>query len=136
MRGKTILFYDPDPRACRVAERALNATGSDVDVASDEKSLHERIEANGYDLMMVNFDPPMRDDESWAETLDTVEARWPRTRLVLHATASTEDYLPLMASLIVGLVAAGFSGWELLLAVFEWALYCGVGVAAISAVAT
>ncbi len=96
MRGKTILFYDPDPRACRVAERALNATGSNVDVASDEKQLHQRIEANGYDLMMVNFDPPMRDDQRWGEVFDTIGSRFPRTKLVLHATASTEDYLPLM----------------------------------------
>lgn len=96
MREKRILFFDPDPKARRVAERALNATGSEVVVAPDTDELAELIEANGWDLMMLNWDPPMRDDESWTETLDTIESRWPRTRLVLHATASTEDYLPLM----------------------------------------
>jgi hypothetical protein len=98
MRGKRILFYDPDVRACRVAERALNATGSDVDVANDELDLQSKIEADGYDLMMINFDPPMRDDERWVEIFDTVGSRWPRTKLVLHATAATEDYLQLMMS--------------------------------------
>ena len=44
-------------------------------------------------------------------------------------------YLPLLASIFVGSMAAGFSGRQLFLAVLEWALYCGVGTAAISAVA-
>jgi CheY-like chemotaxis protein len=97
MRGKRILFYDPDPRARRVAERALNATGSDVESAEDGEELMAKVLANGWDLMMINFDPPLRDDPRWSELFDTVESRWPKTRLVLHATASTEDYLPLMA---------------------------------------
>jgi CheY-like chemotaxis protein len=97
MRGKRILFYDPDPRARRVAERALNATGSNVESAADDEELISMVEANGWDLMMINFDPPLRDDPRVAELFDTVEARYPRQRLVLHATASTEDYLPLMA---------------------------------------
>lgn len=97
MRGHKILFYDPDFKAGRVAERALNATGSEVDVAKDETELIAKIDANGYDLMMVNFDPPMRDDPKWQEVFDEVGGRFPRTKLVLHATAATEDYLPLMA---------------------------------------
>jgi len=98
MRGKSILFYDPDIRACRVAERALNATGSKVDVANSEDDLEAKIEADGYDLMMINFDPPMRDDNRWMQIFDTVGSRFPRTKLVLHATAATEDYLPMMMS--------------------------------------
>jgi CheY-like chemotaxis protein len=98
MRGKRILFYDPDHQARRVAERALHATGSSVDFVADSERLMERIEANGYDLMMINFDPPICDDERWIRTLDTLESRWPKTKLVMHTTASTEDYLPLMAS--------------------------------------
>ena len=98
MRGKRILFYDPDPRARRVAERALAATGSDVEGVSDADDLMTKIEANGWDLMMINFDPPLRDDPRWAERLDSLEQRFPRTKLVLHSTAPTEDYLPLMAS--------------------------------------
>ena len=97
MRGKRILFYDPDVRARRVAERALNATGSTVDLAADVGQLMRCIEDNGYDLMMVNLDPPLRDDEAWIQSMDTLESRWPRTRIVLHTTANTEDYLPLMA---------------------------------------
>lgn len=98
MRGKSIFFYDPDPRACRVAERALNATGSAVDVAHEEAKLHEAMERNGYDLMMVNFDPPLRDDDKWIALFDRVGEKFPETKLVLHATASTEDYLSLMMS--------------------------------------
>jgi CheY-like chemotaxis protein len=96
MRGKRILFYDPDPRARRVAERALAATGSHVVSASDPTDLREKVDANGWDLMMINYDSPLRDDPRWQETFDMAEARFPRTRLVLHTTASTEDYLPLM----------------------------------------
>src|SRR5687768_13166950 len=98
MRGKSILFYDPDPRARRVAERALAATGSEVVSASDADDLLAKIENNGWDLMMINYDPPLRDDPRWVDRLSTVEHRWPRTKLVLHSTAPTEDYLPLMAS--------------------------------------
>ena len=97
MRGKRILFYDPDARARRIAERALNATGSLVALASNVEELSREIEANGYDLMMLNFDTPLYKDEHWMRTLDTLEERWPRTRLVLHTTACTEEYLPLMA---------------------------------------
>jgi CheY-like chemotaxis protein len=97
MRGKRILFYDPDPRARRVAERALIATGSIVESAHDEAELIAMIEADGWDLMMINFDPPLSEDSAWLEQLNTLEPRWPRTKLVLHTTAQTEDYLPLMA---------------------------------------
>ncbi len=96
MRGKRILFFDPDPGARRIAERALIATGSEVESARDPEHLLSLVEHNGWDLMMINFDPPLRDDPRWVETFNTIEQRWPRTKLVLHATASTEDYLPLM----------------------------------------
>jgi len=97
MRGKRILFYDPDVRAVRVAERALAATGSEVVTAHDSDDLMEKVEANGWDLMMINYDPPLRDDPRWADKFSTVEHRFPRTKMVLHSTAPTEDYLPLMA---------------------------------------
>jgi anti-sigma regulatory factor (Ser/Thr protein kinase) len=98
MRGKRILFYDPDPRARRVAERALAATGSECVSAHDADDLMVKVEANGWDLMMINYDPPLRDDPRWSDRLGTIEHRWPRTKLVLHSTAPTEDYLPLMAT--------------------------------------
>ncbi|MCA9677840.1 MAG: hypothetical protein KC464_22645 [Myxococcales bacterium] len=98
MRGKRILFYDPDPRARRVAERALAATGSEVVSADGSDDLMVKVEQNGWDLMMINYDPPLRDDPRWTDRLGTIEHRWPRTKLVLHSTAPTEDYLPLMAS--------------------------------------
>ena len=91
------MFYDPDPRACRVAERALAATGSEVVAATDPADLRVKVDANNWDLMMVNYDAPVREDPRWQETFDISESRFPRTRLVLHTTASTQDYLPLMA---------------------------------------
>ena len=97
MRDKRILFYDPDPRARRVAERALNATGSQVASGTGPDQLLEMISENNWDLVMINFDPPLRDDPRWSEQLEALERKWPRTRLVLHTTAQTEDYLPLMA---------------------------------------
>src|SRR5690606_33947749 len=45
----------------------------------------------------INYDSPMSEDQEWSAIFDTVEDRWPRTRLVLHATQTTEDFLPLMA---------------------------------------
>jgi hypothetical protein len=96
MRDKRILFYDSDPRARRVAERALNATGSNVVSGTDPDELMEMVKEE-WDLVMINFDPPLRDDPRWGNQLEGLEKRWPRTRLVLHTTAQTEDYLPLMA---------------------------------------
>jgi CheY-like chemotaxis protein len=98
MRGKRILFYDPDPRARRVAERALAATGSEVVSAHDSEDLMAKVEDNGWDLMMIKYDSPLRDDARWADRFSSIEHRWPRTKLVLHSTDPTEDYLPLMAS--------------------------------------
>ncbi len=97
MKGRRILFYDPDPKVRRVAERALIATGSDVEVVGDETALAASIEEDGYDLLMLNFDPPLGKDPKWSEILDKMGSRFPRTRLVLHATAQSEDYLPVLA---------------------------------------
>ncbi|MCE9578217.1 MAG: hypothetical protein K8W52_34140 [Deltaproteobacteria bacterium] len=96
MRGKRILFYDPDPRARRVAERALAATGSVVVSANDADDLMVKLDADGWDLIMINYDPPLRDEPRWVERLEKIDG--PRPKLVLHSTAPTEDYLPLMAS--------------------------------------
>ncbi len=98
MRGKRILFFDPDSRARRVAERALAATGSVVKSAVDTEDLNRLLDEGSWDLMMLSFDPPLRDDPSWVERLSTYETRWPRTKMVLHSTEPTEDYLPLLAT--------------------------------------
>lgn len=99
MRDKRILFFDPDPRARRVAERALAATGSVVRSAVDIGELSSLLDdGQGWDLVMASFDPPLRDDPAWVERLQSFEARWPRTKMVLHSTAPTEDYLPLLAT--------------------------------------
>jgi CheY-like chemotaxis protein len=128
VKGRRILFQDPDPRILRTAERALIATGAEVDViqagqvtaghvqaaqavagrvaavvagapqpAMDERELLRRIERGNYDLLMLNFDPPARADPRWSEVFDYIGARLPACRVVLHATAPSEDYLPLLA---------------------------------------
>ncbi len=98
MRGKRILFFDPDQRARRVAERSLAATGSEVRSAADVDELTSLSDGSIWDLIMLSYDRPLRDDPQWADRLQHFEQRWPRTKLVLHSTAPTEDYLPLMAS--------------------------------------
>ncbi|KAB2897649.1 MAG: hypothetical protein F9K40_12535 [Kofleriaceae bacterium] len=98
MRGKRILFFDPDPRARRVAERALAATGSIVKSAIDVDDLGKLLDEGPWDLLMLSFDPPLRDDPSWVDRLSKYETKFPRTKMVLHATEPTEDYLPLLAS--------------------------------------
>lgn len=135
MKGRRILFQDPDPRILRTAERALVATGSEVDVVqvgqvharpvshavaagagggapsrfayatpqlapppsvADERELLRKIETGAYDLLMLNFDPPVRADPRWGEVFDHIEDHLPNCRVVLHATAPSEDYLPLL----------------------------------------
>jgi len=127
MKGRRILFQDPDPKTLRAAERALVATGAEVDVVQVGQALHgaggmsrfafaraaravaapsvladiaalvRRIAEGGYDLVMLNFDPPVRADPRWNEVFDLLAARPPPCGVVLHATAASEDYLPLLA---------------------------------------
>ncbi len=98
MRGKRILFYDPDPRARRVAERALAATGSEVVSAPDHEGVLAAMDQARWDLMMISYDPPLREDPRWNERLEHFDARYPGAKLVLHSTAPTEANLPLMAT--------------------------------------
>jgi hypothetical protein len=99
MKGRRILFQDPDPRTVRTAQRALAATGSEVDVLPQGpdvgQELLRRIQDRPYDLLMLNFDPPVRADPGWSRIFDELERR--RARVVLHATAASEDYLPMLA---------------------------------------
>jgi hypothetical protein len=46
---------------------------------------------------MLNFDPPMRADPEFCERLDALAGHPTSPKLVLHTTAQSEDYLPLMA---------------------------------------
>lgn len=97
MKGRRILFYDPDHKVRRIAERALLATQSEVELADDEPDMIKKTEERSYDLLMVNFDPPIAGDPKWAKFFDKLHASSPQTCLVMHATARTENYLPLMA---------------------------------------
>jgi hypothetical protein len=96
MKGSRVLFYDPDPRVVRVAERALSATRSEVLTVGSEETLRDELERDGFDLLMVNFDPPLAQKKEWRDIFDRVSDRFPKTKLVLHVTSRTEDYLPLM----------------------------------------
>jgi anti-sigma regulatory factor (Ser/Thr protein kinase) len=93
MRGRKVLFFDTDPKALRVAERALAATGSDVEIVADEDTLFIKTENDGYDLYMVSVDPPSMANPRWTDWLDRSA---PQAKLVLHCTQRTEDYLPLL----------------------------------------
>lgn len=80
-----------------MAERALNATGSVVDLIAEPGEIIRHMDGGHYDLLMINYDPPLRENPVWSDAFDALDTSWPRTRLVLHTTAPTEDYLPLMA---------------------------------------
>jgi hypothetical protein len=96
MHGRRILFYDPDPRVARTAERALLSTGSEVDVVGDDALAFSRLtEGAGYDLLMLNFDPPIRANPRWTDALE--RAHDGGARIVFHVTAPSDDYLPLVA---------------------------------------
>lgn len=96
MRGKHLLFHDPDTRTLRVAERALNATGSTVALVPTTDELRRALESAHYDLLMLNLDALLADDDAWLDTLADLDAGRPEAHLVLHTTAATEEYLPIM----------------------------------------
>jgi hypothetical protein len=125
VRGRRILFQDPDPRVLRLAERALAATGCEVDAVqvqiveaparmtagggarlgdpgppvatvADPAELLRRIEGGGHALVVLNFDPPVRADPRWDVVWDHLE-RAPGPPVLLLTTAPSEDYLPLLA---------------------------------------
>lgn len=96
MRGKTVLFFDPDPRTCRVAGRALHATGSEVEVVDELRAALRCLEDHSYDLVMTSCDPGVEDVASLIQHFDKHRERSPDTEFVLHVTASTEDYLPIL----------------------------------------
>ncbi len=102
MRDKRILFHDPDPHVLRVAERALNATGSQVELIGDKDALSRALscasdQAGSCDLIMLNPDTLVEDSADWFGRLEELNDKAPQTHLVLHTTAPTEEYLPLMA---------------------------------------
>jgi hypothetical protein len=95
MRGKRILFFDPDIAICRTAERALNATGSEVDICQELDGALASAKLGGYELQIYNCDPPGRNDPRLMGALDLVAKEGPG-RVVLMTSSATEDYLPLL----------------------------------------
>jgi hypothetical protein len=98
VNGRRILFFDPDPKVRRVAERALLATQSEVVLADTEAEVFASADGDPFHLYMVNFDPPTAIDERFGAFFDQLAQKQPQARVVLHATGRTEDYLPLMQS--------------------------------------
>lgn len=96
MHGKRILFFDPHTKTCKAAARALTATGSEVDVATDLECLRRHLESGCYDLIMAAHDQELREPTGMLELFDKVKASAPATLFVLHATESTQDYMPLL----------------------------------------
>tara|TARA_R110002096_G_scaffold408075_1_gene606921 strand:+ start:12613 stop:13572 length:960 start_codon:yes stop_codon:yes gene_type:complete len=94
MYGKRILFFDPDTKTCKAAARALTATRSDVDFATNLEGMTTLLAAGTYDLIMA-----ARDLEAPAKMLDLfdrIKAESPSTLFVMHATESTQDYMPVL----------------------------------------
>jgi hypothetical protein len=93
MRGTRILFFEPEGTTCRTAERALNATGSEVDVCQDLDGALDAIKLGGFDLYFMNCDPPTRHDPRMLSALQSLARSG--GRVVLMTSVATEDYLPL-----------------------------------------
>jgi len=96
MYGKRILFFDPDTKTCKAAARALTATSSDVDVATNLYDMRLLLDAGSYDLIMASHDQESREPSGMMELFDTVREQHPSTLFVLHATESTQDYMPML----------------------------------------
>src|SRR5688572_14898141 len=63
-------------------------------VLGEPRELLERVERGGHALLVLNFDPPVRADPRWGEVFEALERL--DCRVLLHATAASEDYLPLL----------------------------------------
>jgi hypothetical protein len=96
MQHKRVLFFDPDPRAVRVAERALKATGSAVTALRGLRELEAALEGGSWDLVMIGIDEPLEPSGQLATVLEHSGTRFPDTRVILHATGPTEEYIPLL----------------------------------------
>ncbi len=98
MQGRRVLFYDPNPKARRIAERAVAATGSELVVAGDCQELFDRGDIEDFDLHVWHFEPHHQDVDEWRQLLDRIEKAFPRTKTVLHISESVSSYVPLMIS--------------------------------------
>ncbi len=96
MYGKRILFFDPDKKTCRSAARALSATGSSVAIATTREEVVAQSAEGAFDLVMACYDEQVRSPPDLLATMDAMKAAHPETVFVLHATESTEDYMPLL----------------------------------------
>ncbi len=96
MYGKRILFFDPDRKTCKSAVRALSATSSEVDSATNVDDVAKLLEANSYDLIMACHDQECRERTGLMALFDKEKEKNPEAIFVLHATESTEDYMPLL----------------------------------------
>jgi hypothetical protein len=95
MQGKEILFFDSDRSTCRVAERALNATGSSVRVVSQAKDFQRFLSDGPYDLLMASYDE-VRAEPAILDWMSAFHREHPGARLVLHTTEPTEEYLSVL----------------------------------------
>ena len=96
MKGKRLIFFDPEPRTRRTAARALRATQSELACPATAEETIVLLRDEEWDLAILEFDPVMAEQSEWVQTLDRIAEQWPKTRLVMHATAGIDQYIPLM----------------------------------------
>lgn len=92
MKDKKVLFFDSDRKACRIAERAIAATGSIIETIRDEKKLFERNDLENFALVVVSLDPK----KNWSGMFEKIEKLSNDTKLLLHISAPADKYIPLM----------------------------------------
>jgi hypothetical protein len=81
MLGRRVLYYDSDPAADPVAERAIAAAGCEATVLTDGAGLAE-VDLAGYDVVVLTLDEAARPHQR--AFLERAVALYPRTKLVMQ----------------------------------------------------
>ena len=97
MEGKRVFFYDPERKACRIAERAIAATGSAIETTWKEKDLLARDDLSQFELLIWHFDPLSCQTTQWQALMDRAGTSFPKTKLLLHVSAPISDYIDMLA---------------------------------------
>ncbi len=92
MKGKKVLFFDSDRKACRIAERAIAATGSSIETIRNERNLFQRSDLEHFDLIILSLEH----EKDWSRTFEDIEKHADGTKLLLNISSPADEYIPMM----------------------------------------